>query len=392
MKHPATSNIASSTSSRRRFIGTLGTALGAATLGLPSTRGYAAGAEPFTPALPRWRGFNLTNFFQAFSRGEEGQGQIREDDLRWIRDWGFDFVRLPMDYWLWIDTDWKTTRKLAPDDLFKIRETTLEKVDRTVELCRGYGLHLSLNFHRAPGYCINDPDREPLVLWRDALAEEAFVHHWELFARRYRSIPRDALSLNLLNEAPNPREGYMSRADYARVMGRATDAIRRHSPDRIVIVDGLSVGNDIVTELILSGVAQSVHAYWPAGISHYRASWVDRNQSFPTPTWPLLNGDGSIQADRQKLEQRFAPWGDLVQQGIGVHCGECGAYNKTPYAVFLGWFGDVMDILKGHRIGYALWNFRGSFGILDSGRADISYEDWHGHKLDRQLLALLQAH
>ncbi len=391
MKRPATPIIDPKTSSRRRFIGTIGSALGAATLGLPSTRGLA-GAEPIAPALPRWRGFNLTNFFQAFSRGEEGQGQILEDDLRWIRDWGFDFIRLPMDYWLWIDTDWKTTRKLAPDDFFKIREATLEKVDRAVELCRGYGLHLSLNFHRAPGYCINDPEREPLVLWRDALAEEAFVHHWDLFARRYRSIPRDALSLNLLNEAPNPREGYMSRADYARVMGRATNAIRRHSPDRIVIVDGLSVGNDIVTELIPSGVAQSVHAYWPAGISHYRASWVDRNQSFPTPTWPLLNGDGSIQADRQKLEQRFAPWGDLVQQGIGVHCGECGAYNKTPYAVFLGWFRDVMDILKGHRIGYALWNFRGSFGILDSGRADITYEDWHGHKLDRQLLALLQAH
>ena len=49
-----------------------------------------------------------------------------------------------------------------------------------------------------------------------------------------------------------------------------------------------------------------------------------------------------------------------------------------------------MDILKGHGIGWALWNFRGSFGILDSGRQDIEYEDWHGRKLDRKLLAMLQ--
>ena len=49
-----------------------------------------------------------------------------------------------------------------------------------------------------------------------------------------------------------------------------------------------------------------------------------------------------------------------------------------------------MDILKSHGIGYALWNFRGSFGILDSGRTDIALEDWHGHKLDRRLLTLLQ--
>jgi endoglucanase len=389
--HSASRSLCSVTgSTRRRFVQTLGTVLGASVLARPMTSSLS-GAESAARALPRWRGFNLTNFFQAFSRGEEGQGQIREEDLRWIRDWGFDFIRLPMDYWLWIDTDWKTTRKLAPDDLFKIKESTLEKVDRSVELCRRHGLHLSLNFHRAPGYCINDPDREPLVLWRDPVAEDAFVHHWDLFARRYRDIPRTALSLNLLNEAPRPREGYMSRADYARVMGRATEAIRRHSPDRIVIIDGLSVGDEVVTEMIPTGVAQSVHAYWPAGISHYRASWVDRNQSFPLPTWPLMNPDGSIQANRQKLEQRFAPWGALVRQGIGVHCGECGCYNKTPHNVFLGWFTEVMDILKGHQIGYALWNFRGSFGILDSGRADIQYEEWQGHKLDRQLLELLRA-
>ncbi len=150
--------------SRRRFVGSIGASLGALALGRPLAQSVDAAPAP---VLPRWRGFNLTNFFQAFSRGEEGQGQVREEDLRWIRDWGFDFIRLPMDYWLWIDTDWKTTRKLAPDDLFKINEAALEKVDRAVELCRQYGLHLSLNFHRAPGYCINDPEREPLVLWRD---------------------------------------------------------------------------------------------------------------------------------------------------------------------------------------------------------------------------------
>ena len=43
----------------------------------------------------------------------------------------------------------------------------------------------------------------------------------------------------------------------------------------------------------------------------------------------------------------------------------------------------MLEILTGHGIGYALWNFRGSFGLLDSGRKDVEYEDWHGHQLDR---------
>jgi hypothetical protein len=150
------------------------------------------------------------------------------------------------------------------------------------------------------------------------------------------------------------------------------------------------VGNKVVENMIPTGVAQSVHAYTPGGISHYRASWVDKDSSFPTPTWPLLNRDGSVKYDRAKLEAHYAPWAALARQGIGVHCGEAGCYNKTPAAVFYAWFGDVMDILKGHGIGYALWNFRGSFGILDSGRRDVPLEDWHGHTLDRRLLTLLQ--
>ncbi|RQW09613.1 glycosyl hydrolase family 5, partial [candidate division KSB1 bacterium] len=59
--------------------------------------------------------------------------------------------------------------------------------------------------------------------------------------------------------------------------------------------------------------------------------------------------------------------------------------------VVLAWFRDVLEILTPHNIGYALWNFRGSFGIVDSGRTDVAYEDWHGHKLDRAFLELLQA-
>ena len=379
---------------RREFIRASVLGAAAVTVTVPGIAPLPAAEArpPSQTALPRWRGFNLTNFFQALSNGEEGQGMVREDDLVWIRDWGFDFVRLPMDYWFWVKSDWKAKRRLRPEDVLRIDEAALEKVDRAVELCRNHQLHLSLNFHRAPGYCINDPEREPFVLWQDKSAEDAFVWHWELFAKRYRAVPRDALSLNLVNEAPRPREGYMSREAYARIMGRATEAIRKHSPDRMVIVDGLSVGTEVATELIPTGVAQSVHAYWPSGISHYRASWVDRDGTFPPPTWPLRTKDGGLQADRSRLEERFKPWAELGRKGIGVHCGECGCYNKTPYPVFMGWFTDVMNLLKREGVGYALWNFRGSFGILDSGRADIDYDDWHGHKLDRRLLAMLQEH
>ena len=142
---------------------------------------------------------------------------VSEDDLKWIRDWGFDFIRLPMDYWLWIDTRWRETKTLSPDDVYRINEATMAKVDRTVELGIKYDLHVSLNFHRAPGYCINNPEREPFVLWSDERAEDAFVFHWDMFAKRYRAVSEKHLSFNLVNEAPSVKEGYMSAEDYRRV-------------------------------------------------------------------------------------------------------------------------------------------------------------------------------
>ena len=90
------------------------------------------------------------------------------------------------------------------------------------------------------------------------------------------------------------------------------------------------------------------------------------------------------------LEDLYKPWFDLVKSGVGVHCGECGCYNKTPHDVFLAWFKDVTGILSENNIGFALWEFSGTFGLLNSGRTDVEYENWYGQKLDRKLLTLLQ--
>jgi hypothetical protein len=110
----------------------------------------------------------------------------------------------------------------------------------------------------------------------------------------------------------------------------------------------------------------------------------------PPPVWPgTINGE---HFGKERLEKYYQPWIELARSGVGVHCGECGCWNKTPHAVFLAWFQDVLDILTSNKIGYALWNFRGDFGLLDSRREDVEYQDWHGHKLDAKLLELLKKH
>jgi len=318
-------------------------------------------------AIPRWRGFNLLDMFTMRSRGD-----WLEDDFRWIRDFGFDFIRLPTCYRLWIENG----------DDYKINEAMLEKLDRAVELGSKYRLHVNINFHRGPGYSVNREFTEPFSLWKDQKALDAFCFQWQMLAKRYKGISKDKLSFNLINEPPNESER-MSRADHERVVRAAVSAIRKESSDRIIIADGLNWANDPLPELADLGIAQSCRAYQPMFISHYKASWVG-GEKYPEPTWPGQDWD------RKRLEQHYQRWADLAKKGVGVHCGEGGTFNKTPHKVVLAWLRDVLEILTGYGIGLALWNFRGAFGIIDSDRADVEYEDFQGRKLDRKLLELLQ--
>ena len=98
-----------------------------------------------------------------------------------------------------------------------------------------------------------------------------------------------------------------------------------------------------------------------------------------------------VMEDRQWLwDTMIVPWQEAEQAGIGVIVGEFGSYNKTPHDVVLRWLEDSLSNWQKAGWGWAMWNFRGSFGILDSGRADVEYEDFRGHKLDRKMLELLQ--
>ena len=331
--------------------------------------------------LPRWRGFNLIeklsteDVFLKYIGSRKPSFQ--ETDFQWISDWGFDFVRIPMSYRCWS----------SPGHWLDMDESVLAQVDEAVEFGRRYGLHVSLNLHRAPGYCVNMPP-EPQSLWTSPDALAAAIHHWCAFAKRYSGIPANRLSFDLLNEPPAPCDS-MGRADYERVIRALTGAIREIDPARLIIADGLNWGNDPVPELAGLGIAQSCRAYLPMGITHYKAPWVGGSGDFPSPKWPGGEHYGQVW-DRARMEAHYAKWGRLIEQGVGVHCGEGGCYSETPHAVFLSWFEDVLEILTGLGIGYALWNFRGSFGVLDSRRRDIDYKDWHGHSLDENLLKLLQ--
>ncbi len=343
--------------------------------------------------LPRWRGFNLLDFFSpdpARSRPATTEAQFQ-----WMQDWGFDFVRIPMAYPYYLKFD--RSRNITPEEVYQIDTRATDKIEQLVALAHRYNLYVSLNLHRAPGYCINAGFHEPYNLWKDAAALEAFGFHWNFWAKRFRQASPDKISFDLLNE-PSMREDMNDQhsrnsavpgESYRKLVLASIDAIRKENPRHLIIADGNSVGTRVIPEIADLDVGQSCRGYHPGIISHYKAPWANKSiDNLPEPKWPGQVGNQYL--SREMLESFYQPWIALKNSGVGVHCGECGCWNKTPHAVFLAWFSDVLDILTSNGIGYALWEFSGDFGILNSGRTDVDYEDWHGAKLDRKLLTLLQ--
>lgn len=241
-----------------------------------------AGQSPAFDAVSTqsWRGFNLTDYM-----GMGSLGDFQENDSLWIRDWGFNFVRIPLCYRKWI----------RGDDPGSVDETGLQPVDRAVELGARCGLHVCLSLHRAPGYSVNRDFREPFDLWTDPEAQGTFRVHWETLARRYAAVPADRLSFNLVNEPWWPSEnGDTLRANHARIVRDVVDAIRRIAPDRRVVVDGIDYGNTPLPELADLKVIQSCRGYQPFGLTHCGATWVNRTD-WPTPAWPAVTVSGERQ-------------------------------------------------------------------------------------------------
>lgn len=345
--------------------------------------------------LPKWKGFNLLDFFSP--NPAPASKPTTEDHFRWMRDWGFDFVRIPIAYPSYLTFD--RSRNITPEEVYKINEEAVDRIVGLAEMGHKYNMHVSLNLHRAPGYCINAGFHEPYNLWTDEEAQKAFYFHWGMWAKRFKNVSSKKISFDLLNE-PSMREDMNdqhSKASavpgdvYRKVAKAAADVIRKENPKHLVIADGNNVGNSVIPEIVDLNIAQSCRGYYPGAISHYKAPWANKDpEHLPNPKWPGQVGEKYL--SRTMLEEYYKPWIELTRKGVGVHCGECGCWNKTPHNVFMAWFSDVLSILSANNIGFAVWNFIGDFGVIDSGRTDVAYEDWHGHKLDRKFLELMMKH
>ena len=329
---------------------------------------------PVVPAIGSWRGVNAVSmFYSPWNKTDDcAYGRYLESEFALFKKLGLNFARLPIDYRFFVSAyDWEHWL-----------EEGLEKVDAAVEYGRKYGIHVNLCLYRAPGKIAYPAEKGTNAVTRDPVALEAFKRIWREFARRYKGIPNSELSFNLVNEPS------FSEKDFIHVFGETVDAIHKVDPGRFIILDGnrtATVPVPYFFNVPLTG--QSFRGYAPHQFSHCGVWYGGARPG--TVHWPKSADDKEAQWVVDGQAKMLAKQ-DCIPKDYPVMIGEFGCYAKMDHESCLKWMEAGFKEWKKRGYGWAIWDYDGPFGFVDSGRPDAEYIEIDGRKVDRKMLELLR--
>lgn len=204
-------------------------------------------------SLPKWNGVTVPNM-QEYGFEYDGQPQVFiREDMENISELGFNFVRVPLDTRLFFDLD----------NPGSVHLEKLINLDELISWGAEFGTHVCVDVHFSFGFT-TDGDNTNDTIWENPEEQEIFLSFWDMLAERYKEVPSNLLSFNLMNE---PNWG-LDEEVYADLMRRAMERIRVYTPDRLIFVDMLNTAKEPVYSLVEDKVAQSFHFYEPDALTH----------------------------------------------------------------------------------------------------------------------------
>ncbi len=301
---------------------------------------------------------------------EEREAWFARDDVRRIADLGFDHVRLPIDevqFW-----DESGGRLAAGWDF----------LGAALDWCAEAGLRAIVDLHIIRDHYFNAADRP---LFTDPSAPERFADLWRDLSAGLRGRPLDRVAYELLNEAvaDDPE-------DWNRVYAYPYRAIRQAEPERTVVL-GSNLWNQAATFHALAvpqddpNLVLTFHYYNSMLITHYRAKWVPECAPYDGPI--RYPGVPIAEADLERLDpsdrNALAKWNkpcdpssmeaDLgpplavrERTGLPLYCGEFGVTGAAPGRIRRDWVRDFIGVLEGLSVAWAVWTYKGGFGLFDS--------------------------
>ena len=299
---------------------------------------------------------------------EHFQNWTTADDVALIKSMGFDHVRLSVN-------PQPMMANHAPDE---ISTEYFGYLDAAVKMILDQGLSVVIDLHP-------DSDFKSRLAKEDSFVQE-FADFWRALAEHYSTWDAERVFFEILNEPE-----FTDRYRWYGVQARLAAAIRERAPKHTIIAAGARWSND--DELVFleplrdPNVIYNFHFYEPHIFTHQGATWgayfwhwvkglhypsspesaakvaagvpdaVDRLAviRYGQDHWDAMRIDADI--------TQVAEWARHNQ--VPVVCNEFGVYRA--YADpndRAAWIRDVRTVLERHGMGWTLWDYSGSFGVV----------------------------
>ena len=338
-----------------------------------TTSPQAAFSVPASRLARLRHGINASEWFaQVYDkRGytkEHFQNWTTAEDIALIKSMGFDHVRLSVD-------PQPMMMSHRPDE---IPAEYLGYLDSAVKMILDQGLAVVIDLHP-------DSDFKAKLAKDDSFVQE-FSDFWRVLARHYSTWDAERVFFEILNE-PELSDRYR----WYGVQAKVATAIREGAPQHTMIAAGARWSND--DELVFmeplrdSNVIYNFHFYEPHIFTHQGATWGAyfwhwvkglRYPSSPDSAAKTAAGVpdavdhlaviryGQDHWDAARIDAEITQVAEWARQrGIPVVCNEFGVYRAYVEPQDReAWIHDVRTALERHGMGWTMWDYSGSFGVV----------------------------
>jgi endoglucanase len=286
---------------------------------------------------------------------EHFDAAITDQDLALIRAVGFDHVRLCID----------------PGPMFQhgqadqIPTEYLGYLDTAMKMILAHGLAVALDIHAS--------DKFKHELATDDVTAEEFTDFWRGLARHFANSDPNLVFFEILNE-PELRDRYR----WYGIETEVANAIREEAPQHTIIAAGARWSDDddllFMDPLPDRNVIYNFHFYESHIFTHQGATWSETPENVQAATLEVPDRAQRLAVIRygmdrwnaQRIDADITQVADWAKHwGVPVICNEFGVYRK--YADpndRAAWIHDVRTALEKHGIGWAMWDYDGSFGVV----------------------------
>jgi aryl-phospho-beta-D-glucosidase BglC (GH1 family) len=224
-----------------------------------------------------------------------------------------------------------------------------------------------------------------------------FVQLWRILASHFASSDPARVFFELMNE-PEVQDPYRWMGIQARVI----ESIRQIDADHTIVATAAnysSLPDLLQLEPVRDpNVIYNFHFYEPYQFTHQGASWgaddwiFYKNIPYPASPATLAGQMKNVPGDRARYDLYLygaTGWNSEAIAGriafaaawarerhVPLICDEFGAYRETAEPASRSrWIGDVRSALEANHIGWAMWDYRGNFGVVTRTGSEITPDD-----------------